>query len=246
MGFLSSLTPAAGNLLGGLGGSLISGLLGSSGIRSQNAANAKQAQLNREFQERMSSTAHQRAVADLRAAGLNPILSATKGGASTPSGAQAQMQNELEPLANSAKQAALLTAQIAQVRAQTDKTRAETDAISPKANIGKRTDELIDNVMPSTNSAKSALNQAGNKIGNVAYDTVQTIKERFARGQAAAEKARNDYVKKYKAKQKKANVKVEFPNAGTSNIFQHNSQKKIAYMLRHGYSWNAKQKRWVK
>lgn len=55
---------------------------------STNAFNAEQAQLNRDWQEYMSSTAHVREMKDLEAAGLNPILSARQG-ASTPSGSAA-------------------------------------------------------------------------------------------------------------------------------------------------------------
>lgn len=45
---------------------------------------ADQAALNRQWQERMSNTAYQRAMEDMRAAGLNPILAYNQGGASTP------------------------------------------------------------------------------------------------------------------------------------------------------------------
>lgn len=89
--------------IGAIGSSLLGGLFGSSGASKQNKAQIASAREQMAFQERMSNTAHQREIADLKAAGLNPILSAKLGGASSPGGAQANIVNEMAPMENAAR-----------------------------------------------------------------------------------------------------------------------------------------------
>lgn len=125
--------------IGSIGGALVGGLFGSSGQRAANQANLRIAREQMQFQKEMSDTSYTRAVADLKNAGLNPMLSIMNSGASTPPGASAVMQNEAGAGISSAVQAAGL----ALVKEQARKTKYEADAIKPEAAIKGEAGDLI-------------------------------------------------------------------------------------------------------
>lgn len=131
-GALKSSAPYISPAVQGVG-ALTAGGLAYSGQQQTNAANAQQAQQQEAFQAQMSNTAYQRATADMKAAGLNPMLAYSQGGATTPGGAQAVMGNAAGAGVSSATQAldtmGRIQNQFAQgdlINAEAQKTRADT------------------------------------------------------------------------------------------------------------------------
>lgn len=109
-------------------GSLLGGIL-------QNKWQKEAAQDQMDFQERMSSTAYQRAVNDMKMAGINPMLAYSQGGSSSPSGSQAQVSDVVGPAVASAQHGRRLTAEITNMEKQGSLLDAQRQASVEQAGL---------------------------------------------------------------------------------------------------------------
>lgn len=195
--FLGDAVPAlfegAGDLFGmpGVGSAIAAGLnfIGSQDTNAQSAQNAANQMA---FQRDMSNTAYQRATRDMQAAGLNPMLAYSQGGASTPIGAMPQVQNALGNAANSGVAAAQAVAQVKNLQESNTLIKAQVDATVADA-AKKRAEAALTTAQTATEGARpeNVRQLTSESVQRVVQSQAQT--DRFAeqnsltRAQAARE-----------------------------------------------------------
>ena len=176
---VGSLAGPAGALFGG---SIGSGMDNMDAQRESNERNAAQAAQQMAFQERMSSTAYERASKDLEKAGLNRIL-ALGSPASSPAGAMANIEPVKNNINESGMNAASTLLNSQQIGSTVQKNSADADLATAKTAQAQA--ETVRTLR------SEGIDKLKNKAGNAANNAITSITEMLgstAKKQSAREK----------------------------------------------------------
>ena len=173
-------------------------LLSAKGGRDTNSANAAMSREQMAFQERMRNTQYQAAVKDMKAAGINPMVAYSQGGAASPGGAAIAMQNPNQAFGDAAGRGVQSAIAAEKLETELDLAKSVTDKNVADADLARelKTSQIYNQVNTQANTNLAEANrQNALKTGKILQENLTTAKGQAARAVLETEIDNTEYGK---------------------------------------------------